>query len=110
MWSSWAQWSSCSKTCGTGVQKRKRTVSTKAKYGGKKCDGSNKATRSCHNKRRCPGTINHFSQYYVKKNFIFFCSEINLNICFHFSSKCIVSGQVGVDGPSVPQNVELAAK
>ena len=56
-WSSWGRWSSCSKTCGNGVQQKKRTISTKAENGGKKCAGSNKATRSC-NKGKCAGMSN----------------------------------------------------
>ena len=54
-WTSWGKWSICSKTCGNGVQVRKRKVAVKAKNGGKKCSTDNdKATKSCH-KKCCPG-------------------------------------------------------
>ena len=53
-WSSWGKWSSCSNTCGTGVEVRRRTESTKAKYGGKKCVGKSKATRSCTDQKGIP--------------------------------------------------------
>ena len=61
--SSWGHWSHCSKSCGGGSQIRSRNILRIAKYGGKKCNGSNKDKRVC-NKRKCPGTSiynNYFS-------------------------------------------------
>ena len=55
-WSSWGKWSACSKTCGAGAQVRKRTTAIKAKNGGKKCVGSNKATKSCLRRKCAAGT------------------------------------------------------
>ena len=52
-WSSWGQWTSCSKECGVGSQERKRTIIRHAKNGGRKCIGSNLASRSCR-VRFCP--------------------------------------------------------
>ena len=46
-WGSWSQWSSCSKTCGNGVEQRNRERATKAKNGGKKCTGGDTERRSC---------------------------------------------------------------
>ena len=47
-WSSWGQWSSCSKTCGTGVSQRKRTIVKYAKHGGNRCGGSSTASQICN--------------------------------------------------------------
>ena len=55
-WSVWTQWSKCSKSCGGGSQKRRRTIGRTAKHGGKRCDGSNTARQSC-NVKKCPGMI-----------------------------------------------------
>ena len=52
-WSSWGQWTSCSKECGVGSQERKRTIIRHAKNGGRKCIGSNLASKSCR-VRFCP--------------------------------------------------------
>jgi hypothetical protein len=46
---SWSKWSSCSKACGNGLQKRTRTIVISAKNGGKQCDGRSKGTRLCNN-------------------------------------------------------------
>ena len=48
-WSAWDQWSSCSKTCGRGLQEITRTVAISAKNGGRACVGSNKDSRLCNN-------------------------------------------------------------
>ena len=56
-WSVWTRWSKCSKSCGGGSQKRRRTIARTAKHGGKRCDGSNTARQSC-NVKKCPGMIN----------------------------------------------------
>ena len=56
-WGDWTQWSKCSKSCGVGSRERRRTIAKKAKYGGKRCDGSETAKQSC-NVKKCPGMIN----------------------------------------------------
>ena len=63
--SHWSKWSACSNKCGgSGVQVRTRTVAAKAKYGGKKCVGAKRETKSCKgNCRNIPGmivTVLHF--------------------------------------------------
>ncbi|XP_062620366.1 IgGFc-binding protein-like [Saccostrea cucullata] len=54
-WGSWGRWStSCSKTCGTGVQTRVRPCNNPSpKYGGKTCSGTSTSTKSCITKY-CP--------------------------------------------------------
>ncbi|XP_067016400.1 SCO-spondin-like isoform X2 [Acropora muricata] len=50
-WSPWGKWFKCSKTCGTGLQYRKRTCTRPPPgYGGKYCVGSDKQTRKCNTK------------------------------------------------------------
>jgi hypothetical protein len=43
----WGKWSTCNKKCGSGSQYRKRTVTTAAKNGGKKC-GALVSKKSCN--------------------------------------------------------------
>lgn len=58
-WSSWGHWSSCSKTCGAGVQfQEKLCDSPKPQWGGKECVGENRnfqscQIRSCSSKKEC---------------------------------------------------------
>ena len=56
-WSTWGQWSKCSKSCGIGSQERIRAIATTAKNGGNECVGRNKEINSC-SKGACPGMIN----------------------------------------------------
>ena len=51
-WSEYGSWSSCSKTCGKGVQTRSR-ICYEPKYGGKACHGSPKETKDCVLKKEC---------------------------------------------------------
>ena len=46
-WGPYSEWSSCSKTCGGGVQSRNRTIEIEAKNGGKPCTGKDVAHRQC---------------------------------------------------------------
>ena len=57
MWSSWGRWSSCSRSCGSGIRKRRRTIIRNSKHGGKKCSGSKTIKQYC-NTKKCPGKIN----------------------------------------------------
>ncbi|XP_069079052.1 A disintegrin and metalloproteinase with thrombospondin motifs 7 [Pleurodeles waltl] len=53
-WGSWSLWSSCSQTCGAGVQYAERQCSSPTpKYGGKYCLGERKRYRIC-NIKPCP--------------------------------------------------------
>lgn len=47
-WSSWEAWSSCSVSCGVGVQSRSRKCSNPAPYGGgKDCSGNSIESSTC---------------------------------------------------------------
>ena len=50
LWSQWSNWSTCSKTCGTGIQERQRQISQFPENGGKQCDGEAHETKQCLNK------------------------------------------------------------
>ncbi|KAM9817553.1 A disintegrin and metalloproteinase with thrombospondin motifs 18 [Neosynchiropus ocellatus] len=53
-WSSWSQWSDCSRTCGGGVMHRERTcTSPRPQNNGKFCAGSARLNQLC-NTRPCP--------------------------------------------------------
>lgn len=52
--SDWSKWSSCTKTCDKGVEKRERSCdSPKPMNGGKDCQGLKKESRYC-NTDDCP--------------------------------------------------------
>ena len=69
LWSSWSDWSSCSKTCGGGVKERSKQVKTPAQNGGSQCQGSAKQTDSC-NDQTCLGKF---------KNLLYFQKKITHN-------------------------------
>ncbi|XP_053574451.1 A disintegrin and metalloproteinase with thrombospondin motifs 7 isoform X2 [Bombina bombina] len=49
MWSSWSMWSSCTRTCGAGVQSAERQCNSPTpKYGGRYCLGERKRFRLCN--------------------------------------------------------------
>ena len=53
IWSTWSDWTSCSKTCGQGSKNRRREVQTRAQNGGSQCQGLSRQNQSC-NVRDCP--------------------------------------------------------
>ena len=55
-WGNWSEYSACTKTCGTGYQKRSRgCTNPPPSGGGKQCPGSASESRSC-NIKICQGT------------------------------------------------------
>ncbi|XP_013389055.1 A disintegrin and metalloproteinase with thrombospondin motifs 18 isoform X1 [Lingula anatina] len=53
-WSDWSAWTLCSRTCGRGVQLRKRDCNNpKPKFGGEQCPGNDTMYQLC-NTERCP--------------------------------------------------------
>ncbi|XP_048580608.1 uncharacterized protein LOC5507741 isoform X2 [Nematostella vectensis] len=54
----WSSWTSCTKTCGTGMQKRSRDCTNpRPIHGGQNCTGDYVQTKSCKLKV-CPGAVN----------------------------------------------------
>lgn len=59
-WSSWGDWSPCSKTCGNGTITRTRTCDNPAPaYGGTDCVGAANMTKDCLD-QLCPGQLASF--------------------------------------------------
>ena len=55
MWSAWGEYSTCTKTCGTGQKSRTRTCTNPAPSGGgSTCPGSTSEMTDC-NISSCPG-------------------------------------------------------
>ena len=54
LWSGYSDWSSCSSSCGEGLQKRERKVLQPARNGGLTCAGKEEEERVC-NLEPCPG-------------------------------------------------------
>mmetsp|Transcript_126555 Transcript_126555/g.300570 ORF Transcript_126555/g.300570 Transcript_126555/m.300570 type:complete len:1475 (-) Transcript_126555:127-4551(-) len=52
-WSEWADWTSCSTSCGNGTESKARRVTVQADYGGVPCTGESALSRSCFAKS-CP--------------------------------------------------------
>ncbi|XP_027005082.2 SCO-spondin isoform X2 [Tachysurus fulvidraco] len=46
-WSSWSEWSLCSVSCGSGIQRSSRSVVQHRQYGGRECEGHSHRSREC---------------------------------------------------------------
>ena len=58
VWSDWANdWSSCSKSCGSGIRTTSRRRLTESHNGGENCTGSEIKEEEC-NPNKCPGSCN----------------------------------------------------
>ena len=68
-WSSYGDWSQCSKTCGGGTKTAERTIIEQGAYGGKECNGTALKIEKC-NVQPC------------SSKFTFMCSVYILNFCF----------------------------
>ena len=54
-WSVWSEFSPCSETCGSGIQKRFRKCNAPApQYGGSKCKGPSEEKTPCDTGTKCP--------------------------------------------------------
>ena len=52
-WDEFSDWTTCTKTCGGGLQARQRKVKVKAQFGGEACEGGTAEQRQC-NIQGCP--------------------------------------------------------
>lgn len=52
-WGEFDGWSTCSKTCGSGIETRSRSIVTVAQNGGRDCEGDAKEVKAC-NEQDCP--------------------------------------------------------
>jgi hypothetical protein len=58
-WSSWSNYSSCSVTCGVGIQEKRRSCTEPAPaHGGASCVGESVVYRNC-TQVHCPGRYMH---------------------------------------------------
>ena len=74
-WSSFGNWSTCSKTCGKGYKTSKRYQMNNATHGGKECEGKRVKTAQC-NLTICPGIRQQKLQKMILKRISwlqFFC-------------------------------------
>lgn len=56
-WSSWGEWSPCSKTCGNGTSTRRRACNNPAPaFGGAACVGATEMSKDC-SEQLCPGQL-----------------------------------------------------
>ena len=71
-WSNWRSYSSCSKSCGGGIQSRSRSKTIKEAYGGS-CSGSGTMTKDC-NTQKCPSK-------YIFMFLIFWVNTLRFSKC-----------------------------
>ena len=65
VWSPFGNWSTCSKTCGSGERVAKRSIITESIGGGKECDGDSMKIEAC-NEGPCPGIVGIFvNQFFI---------------------------------------------
>uniref|UniRef100_A0A8C7E4R0 Adhesion G protein-coupled receptor B N-terminal domain-containing protein n=1 Tax=Naja naja TaxID=35670 RepID=A0A8C7E4R0_NAJNA len=92
----WAQWSTCSVTCGQGSQVRTRTCVSPY---GTHCSGPLRESRVCNNTALCPGSVIHSREHLIKSASL---NYMELNVFHHnflFKRHCGV--RANVPGPTL---------
>ena len=75
LWSGFSEWSSCSSSCGEGLQKRERKALQPAQNGGLACAGEVKEERACKSKP-CPSEYQ--KSFTFSELIFFFISPLHL--------------------------------
>ena len=55
-WDEFSDWTTCTKTCGGGVQVRQRQIAVPSQFGGLGCQGGAAEQRTC-NEQGCPSKL-----------------------------------------------------
>ena len=114
-WSEWKDWTSCSKTCGTGTQERERSCTNPPPaFGGEDCVGLGRQITSCQEKI-CAGKRNQIALYIlIQKQSRW---TISTNSCLSpwsyfpfFVPQFTEAGVPGRTGALVPKHVDLDNK
>ena len=110
MWGKFEHWSSCSVTCGGGIQKQTRRVHRRPRYGGKPCRGPKTRTRPC-NKTECthrkPSPSNHnviFISLALKLQLLYLTLSYTV-ICNH-QTYFLISECISGNATYVKENVQ----
>ena len=76
----WSEYSTCTVSCGGGLQYRERKCNSPSpKYGGKDCDGPIRESRTCK-ETECPGRLRVFSLIRIHMSCVFIPSKHLENI------------------------------
>ncbi|GFS02890.1 hemicentin-1, partial [Elysia marginata] len=84
MWTGWSSWSDCTKACGGGERKRKRSCYGMSE-GGKDCEGENFDEEKC-SKEPCPRLPPHFDMSKCSAEANFTCASGKM--CIASAQKC----------------------
>jgi len=83
-WGAWATWSTCTKSCGSGMRTRKRACDSPVpKFGGTSCSGKFFEKEFCNNVA-CPGGSGYVQTCPER---YFDCKNGNIT-CIHYLEKC----------------------
>ena len=74
VWLEWSEWSTCSVSCGEGIEERTRGQ-IPAQHGGKSCVGDSVETTPCSNDP-CPSEILHYNTVYTIYMLLIICIHI----------------------------------
>ena len=109
VWGTWGTWTTCSKSCGSGVQVRTKDVDTHEENGGTACSGSSIEQQNCET-AVCPaGNVSVFDIDKFKRPLYFvstFLTQEQIFIQFSNFNQSTVFGGRGIHG----QLVVLAAE
>ena len=89
LWSDWSDFSTCTKTCGDGLETRERSIEENAINNGKPCEGKNSDTRACKI-IDCPGNkVCIKLQVFVELRFVANNEHQSINLNFKFFKRIL---------------------